>query len=404
MHRLGQILHIAGVDRGHRGARRAQNVHVELRAQTIDLLGGESGVGEHSALLGDVRPVARGAGLLQVLHQQGTHVLDSLRHRGALLLPLRLQHRVVQDRRDDARSVQRRARPQRARADLQLLNRVLALLRVGGHHRHDTRTLAVQAEVLRERQRQRHVVAVLHELAEAVGVVRHVARAVAQIGRVEQHHVVLLLAQRAQLVPLLVRRVHAGRVVRAGVEHEAGVVRSLVHVVQHALEVQGGRLAVQVGVVTGGQSSVAENGVLVGPGRVGEQNVARNIAVLQELREKTKRARARDCLGVGNHVLLLVVDLVTPCELASGVVEIGNTDQGRVLVVLRAAESLLGLTDARKHVGLPLHPHTNPNLSMLIAVGTHSQNDLSGIFISIILLLKEKDGIRLGTRYLSIRF
>ena len=41
---------------------------------------------------------------------------------------------------------------------------------------------------------------------------------------------------------------------------------------------------------------------------------------------------------------------------------------------------------------------------MLIAVGTHSQNDLSGIFISIILLLKEKDGIRLGTRYLSIRF
>ena len=41
---------------------------------------------------------------------------------------------------------------------------------------------------------------------------------------------------------------------------------------------------------------------------------------------------------------------------------------------------------------------------MLVAVGTHSQNNLSGVFISIELLLKEKDGVRLGTRYLSIRF
>ena len=377
---------------------------MELGAESIDLLGGQSGVGEHSALLGDVRPVARGARLLQVLHQQGAHVLDALRHRRALLLPLRLQRGVVQHRRHDARSVQRRTRPQRARADLQLLDHVLALLGVRRHHRHDARALAVQSEVLRERQRQRHVVPVLHELAEAVGVVRHAARAVAQVRRVEQHHVVLLLAQRAQLVPLLVRRVHAGRVVRAGVEHEAGAVRRLVHVVQHALEVQRGRLAVQVGVVPGGQSRVAENGVLVGPGGVGEQNVPHDVAVLQELREKAQRPRARNCLGVGDHVLLLVVDLVTPCELASGVVEIGNTDQGRVLVILRAAESLLGLTDARKHVGLPEQLCKNPYLSMLVAVGTHSQNNLSGVFISIELLLKEKDGVRLGTRYLSIRF
>ena len=38
---------------------------------------------------------------------------------------------------------------------------------------------------------------------------------------------------------------------------------------------------------------------------------------------------------------------------------------------------------------------------MLVAVGTHSQNNLSGVFISLVLLLKEKDGVRLGTRYLS---
>ena len=352
VHSLGNIFHVAGVDCGHRGARRAQNVHMELRAQTLDLLGGQSGVGEHSALLGDVRPVPLGSRLLQVLHQQGTHVLDPLRHRRALLLPLRRQSRIVQHRGDNPSSVQRRTRPQRASSDLQLLDRVLSLLRTAGHHRHDTRSLSVQAEVLRERQRQRHVVSVLREFTEAVGVVRHVARAVAQIRRIEQHHVVLLLAQRAQLVPLLVRGVHARRVVRARVEHEAGVVRRLVHVVQKTLEVQSRRLAVQVGVVARGQSRVTEDRVLVGPGGVGEQNVPHDVAVLQELREKAQRPRARNCLGVGDHVLLLIVDLVTPCELASGVVEIGNTDQGRILVILRAAKSLFGFSDTRKHVRL----------------------------------------------------
>ena len=270
-----------------------------------------------------------------------------------------------------------------------------------------------------------HGVVQLQQVRAALGLGTHADDVVAAHDLVDRGHDDgrAARADLGELAQLLVgHRAHLHRVaqvlgqllqrqVRHGGQHGRRLDGDVGAVLLEAQEVGGGellhvgvRLAVQVGVVTGGQSSVAENGVLVGPGGVGEQNVARDIAVLQELREKTKRARARDCLGVGNHVLLLVVDLVTPCELASGVVEIGNTDQGRVLVVLRAAESLLGLTDARKHVGLPLHPHTNPNLSMLIAVGTHSQNDLSGIFISIILLLKEKDGIRLGTRYLSIRF
>ena len=52
------------------------------------------------------------------------------------------------------------------------------------------------------------------------------------------------------------------------------------------------------------------------------------------------------------YLLVLVVELVAPAELSTAVAELGNTDEGGVLVVLRAAESLLSLSDARQNVRL----------------------------------------------------
>ena len=61
--------------------------------------------------------------------------------------------------------------------------------------------------------------------------------------------------------------------------------------------------------------------MLISPGGVREVHLSSDIAVLEELRKKAEGARSRDSLGVGNHVLLLVVDLVTPTELSSSIVE-----------------------------------------------------------------------------------
>ena len=360
---------------------------MELGTKSVDLLGSETRVREHSALLRDVRPVASGASLLQVLHEQSTHILDALRHCGALSLPLLEQHRIVQNGGDDASAIQRRTGPQAARADLQLLDGVLALLRVGSDDRHDAGSLSIETEVLREGESESHVVAVRDELAEGVGVVGDVSGAIAKIGGIEKNDVVLLLAELAQLVPLLVRGIHSGRVMSAGVEHEAGVIGSLADVVQHALEVQDRSLAIQVGVVSGRKPGIAENGVLVRPGRIGEVHLPHNVAVLQELSQKTERTRARDGLSVRNHILLLVVDLVAPGKLAGRIVKQGNTDQRGIFVILSAAQSLLSLSHAGKNIGLGSRQQSLTNLSMLVTVRTDTKNDLSRILISIKLFL-----------------
>ena len=172
---------------------------------------------------------------------------------------------------------------------------------------------------------------------------------------------VLLLAQLRDLVPLLVRRIHSGRVMSASVEQEARVIIGLIDVIHHSLEVQNGLLAVQVRVLASGHSSIAENGMLVGPGGVREVHLSGDVAVLQELSKQTERTRSRNSLSASDHVLLLVVDLVTPSELGSSLVEGRKTNQTRILVILSAAESLLSLSHAGKDVRLKL---TQPNKNL----------------------------------------
>ena len=352
MNGLSQVLDISRVNGSHGGSGGRKNVHMELSAESLNLSLAQTGEGEHTALLHNVRPVALRTALLEVLHEQSTHVLNSLGHGSALALPLLEERGVVEDGGDQTSSVDRRARPESTSTDLELLHDVLSLLGATSDDGHDSSTLSVETEVLGEGQGQSHVVAVLHELAEGVGVILDGARAVAEVSGVEEDDVVLLLAQLGDLIPLLVRGVHSGRVVGTGVEHESGVILSLGQIVEHTLEVQAGLVGSEVSILAGGHTSVVEDGVLVGPGGVGEVHLSSDIAVLEELSKKAEGARSRDSLSVGNQILLLVVDLVTPTELSSDIVERGLSDQRRILMIALAAESLLSLSHARKDVGL----------------------------------------------------
>ena len=361
MNSLSKVLHVVGIDGSHRRSRRRQNVHMELSAQSVNLRNGQTRVREHAALLHDVRPVVLRAALLQVLNEQSTHVLDSLGHSSALALPLLEQDGVVQNGRHNTSTIDRRARPQSTSADLELLHDVLLLLGASSDDGGDSSTLSVQTKVLGEGKSEGDLVSILDELTERVSIVSNRSRAIAQVGSIEENDVVLLLAQLGDLVPLLVRRIHSGGVVSASVEQEARMIISLADVIHHSLEVQNGLLAVQVRVLASGHSSIAENGVLVRPGGVREVHLSRDVAVLQELGKKTERTRSRNSLSAGDHVLLLVVDLVTPSELGGSLIERRQTNQTGILVILSAAESLLSLSDTRKDVRLQL---TQPNHSL----------------------------------------
>lgn len=403
MDSLGQVLDVAGVDGSDGGSGGRKNVHVELSAESLNLSLAQTGEREHTALLHNVRPVALRTALLEVLNEQGTHILDSLGHGSALALPLLEEHGVVEDGGHQASTIDGRARPEGTSTDLQLLHDVLSLLRAGGDDGDNSSTLSVETEVLGEGQGQGDVVAVLDELTEGVSVVLDGTRAVAEVGSIEEHDVVLLLAQLGNLIPLLLGGVHSGGVVSAGVEDEGRAILSLVQILEHTLVVQAGLIGGQVSVLTSGHTSVVEDGVLVGPGGVGEVHLSGDVAVLEELGQKAEGARAGHGLGVGDQILLLVVDLLTPTELGGNIVEGSLTNQRRVLVVALAAESLLSLSHAGEDVGLQSSKETNKTyLSVGVTVGTHSENDLSGVLIGLELLTEEENRIGLRASHLAI--
>ena len=148
------------------------------------------------------------------------------------------------------------------------------------------------------------------------------------------------------------RRIHTSRIMGTGMEHEAGVIICLVDIIHHALEIQHGRLSRQISVVTRWHTSIAENGVLIGPSRVREIDLASDIAVLKELSKKTEGTRTRNSLSIGNHILLLIIKLITPSKLAGSIIESRNTNQRRILMILSTTKSLLSFSYTRKNVRL----------------------------------------------------
>lgn len=354
MHGLSKIFYITRVNGSNRSSGGRKNVDMELSAESLDLFLGQTSVGEHTALLGDVRPVTLGTDLLKVLNEESTHILDTLGHGGAFLLPLSGEGGVVKNGGDNTSTIDGRARPEGTSTDLQLLDNILSLLGGVGDNRDNTSTFTVDTEVLGEGKSEGDVVAIFNELTESVSIVSDRAGAVTEVSSIEDDNMVLLLAELADLVPLLVSGINTSGVVSTGVEHEGGVVGGLVDIVHHTGEVEGGTSGVEVTVFRGVHTTVSENGVLVSPGGVGESNIVGDVAVVQELGKETERTRTRNSLSVSNNVLLLVVELLTPSELAGSVEEIRNTNQRRVFVILSTAESSFSLSDTRKNVRLYL--------------------------------------------------
>ena len=101
------------------------------------------------------------------------------------------------------------------------------LLRRCRHEGEGTDTFTVQAHVLRERLAERDLVALRHEVAGRERVRGDVARREALVGHVEEGEELLLLDNVGDLLPLLLRWVNTGRVVRARVEKDDCVIRRI---------------------------------------------------------------------------------------------------------------------------------------------------------------------------------
>ena len=270
---------------------KTHHVDVPLIPENLNLVLIQAGEAEHANLGGNVFPAARGATLLQLLAQTTTHFLNPSTHGPQILLPLGKELGVVENLAGDPRTIRGRIGDLRALQDRQLtgdvLNRRGGIRTRGGDKVEGTRSLTIQTKVLGKGLGDAELKALLDKVANRPGIANQVTRGEALVGGVEEGELVALAHHRCDLLPLLLRGVHAGGVVCAGMQQDDGTGRRCLQRTDHAIKVEALGLGGEVWVRGNGETNVGEDLVVIGPGRVGQVDGRLGLRRVEFGEEKT---------------------------------------------------------------------------------------------------------------------
>lgn len=342
-----------------------------------------------------------GAELLEVLLEKGAHGNDAIGHLLDLAEPLLVQLGVLENLAGDTSAVNRGVGVQGADEDLELGIDALLLGGVTANDGEGTDTLSVETlihisidpngpdadewiayHVLGERLAESNLVALLNEVPDSKGVLITVTAGKALVGHVEESEVTTLLADIGDLLPLLRGRVDTSGVVCAGVKQEDAALRRSADVLDHTLEVETNCILVVVTVCLDAEAGIREDGLVVRPGRVRDEDLlVAGVETLEESGTDTESTSSGDRLGNGDAV-------EDRGGLAVGKLggrgrELGDTsDAGVFLVHFCVDDSALGFADGGENVGL----------SGIVSVGT---NTFDGVSQSVIQAMGWRDAPRL---------
>jgi hypothetical protein len=342
---LSEVAHIAAGDTNHADATVPGEIDVMLVHELVHLRRRQTGIAEHSNLIGDVLPVALRTEILQVIAKLAPHSDDAIGHVLDLLAPQRAQLRIVQDRGDHTSTVNRRIRVHRANENLQLaLENLRTFLRLRDE-RERTDALAVETKVLGKRLANQGSMTISQERIHRSHVTLRIARCEALIRRIEEHEMLAILADLGELLPLLDVRVNAGRVVRASVQQNDRSLGRVGDILSHSLEIETSGRRVVVAILLPCKTCIRSDRNVVGPR--GIRHVDRRSLgqpALEEVRCNTKSSGTRESLDRGETLGLDDFGILAKKKLGCCVGEIGGSTDGRVLVVqVRCQESFLRL-------------------------------------------------------------
>mmetsp|Transcript_82345 Transcript_82345/g.255756 ORF Transcript_82345/g.255756 Transcript_82345/m.255756 type:complete len:235 (+) Transcript_82345:468-1172(+) len=217
---------------------------------------------------------------------------------------------------------------------LQLREHGSGLLWGVADHMQHADALAVEPQVLREGLAHHHLKAGSEEEPDGEGVLVQAAGGVALVGAVHEGEELALRHDLHDLLPLLLRGVHARRVVRAGVQEDHGALRRALERAHHALEVQGLRVRLVVGISLDGEAGFGEDGVVVPPGGVRDPDLVhrRRHVRLHKLGGDPEGPRAGERLDGGDPALLDGIAVAEDQLLCEGL-QIRRAVDGAVLLV-----------------------------------------------------------------------
>ncbi len=227
-------------------------------------------------------------------------------------------------------------------------------------------TLAIQAEILRARDCEQHLRDALREDPQARRVRLEVVPETL-VGEVDERQQAALLDHLGDCGPLRRRKVGSGRVVAARMQQHDRAGRQLPEVSEHALEIHAMPAGVVVRVARERQSRVAEQRLVIRPGRVADVNDRPGAGRPHEIRTDPQRTATADGLDRRDSVAQPGRE-GSQRERADALVEFGiarRTDVG--LRGLTGEHDALGLTDrgGYRRVAVFVAVHTDPEIDLV---------------------------------------
>jgi hypothetical protein len=250
----------------------------------------------------------------------------------------------------------------------------------------ETGSLSVDTEVLGEGLEEHNVISVFLEQSERVSISLEVTGGKALVSGIETGEKVLSLDDFEDLLPLLLVGVNTGRVVRADVEHNEGVILAVVQVFAESFEVESLGLGIEVSVGLVVVTNELSKSSVDGPGLGGDHDidVLVGIPVGEESESKSEGSGSGDGLGSSNSVFLKGNGVSSEGELLRSRDEGVNSLNSSVLVIHIVSEnSFFSDSNARQDV----------RLVVVISVGSHTEEDLLGVSVLLEGVVETKDGI-----------
>jgi len=386
---VSDVVQVLSVQTGDGDTAIHSHVNGVLFAELVNLVLVQAGEGEHANLVGNVAPVVLVADGGQLVAEAVAHFLHAARHVSQVLVPHGGELGVTEDDIDNAGTVNGRVRVDGPGNLLDTAHDNFLLSFTATDGGVTSSTLTVEAKVLGERLEEHNVVSVLLEQLEGEAILLEVAGGKALISAIKGREELLSLDNLEDFLPLPIGRVNSGGVVGTDVEHDDRVVLGVVQVLLEALEVETLGLLAVVAVILPLVANEVGDGPVDGPGLVGNQeiNILVGVPLGEEGETEAKSTCARDRLGTGNSVLLAGSAALTVGEGEALLdVRVDTVDGGVLVIHVALKDELLSTLDARKDEGLVV----------VISVCAHAQEDLLGVSLLLVGVVKTKDGISGG--------
>lgn len=338
-------------------------------------------------------PVVRGAELLEVTLEGIAHADDAVGHALDLSQPLILEIARVEDLGGDASAVDGRVGVERAmyllnsrysltsmqnlpNENLDLRVDLGLLLLAGSNDGESTNTLTIETHVLGKALAESNGETLVDKVPQSIGITVNVARGETLVGHVEEGKVATLLNLGCNSLPLLGSGVDTSGVVGTSVEQEDRTGRSVLDIIEHTLKVKTDGVLVVVPVLLHGDAGIAEDGLVVCPGWVGEvDGLVSGVEALKERSTNSQSTSSRDGLGNGNGIRSKRLALLAVGKVGSSLGEGALTGDGGIFLVESVLEdTLLSLEDGGE----------DKWLALVVTVGTDTDVDLLGVGITLV--------------------